>query len=86
LKRERRPVGHVLADRLLEANESARSIFGADYERAAEPWRAFVRERMADWKCSAVEVAPRLHRELKLPPNPLLLIAAIVDVVESEKP
>jgi hypothetical protein len=66
--------------RLEEANKSARYIFSNDYEKAVEPWRAAVRERMALWKCSAVEVPPRLYREGKLPANPLLLLAAVVDV------
>lgn len=71
-----------LAARLYDARDTVRRLFAERYEEKVEPWRAVVRELMAEWKCGALQVVPRLERDGNLPDQPLLLIAASVDVAE----
>lgn len=71
-----------LAARLEQTRRAARSLLGERYDRHVEPWRVFVRDCCAAWKCNPLQVVPRIQREGNLPDQPLLLIAASVDVAE----
>lgn len=71
-----------LAVRLEEACKAARTLLGDRYDKNVEPWRVFVRDCCAAWDCNPLQVVPRIQREGNLPEQPLLLIAASVDVAQ----
>lgn len=71
-----------IAVELEKAREAARFLFGSKYDERIEPWRVFVRNAAAKWKCSPLAVPPRLQREGAMPEQPLPLFAAVVDVSE----
>lgn len=72
---------------LLElSRDTARRLFGADYEARVQPWRETVTKLARAWSCKPLQVPPRLEREGALPDNPLLLFAAVVDLTEQLDP
>lgn len=71
-----------IAALLESARDTARRLFGADYETRVQPWRDTVVKLAKAWGCRPLQVPPRLEREGALPDNPLLLFAAVVDLTE----
>jgi hypothetical protein len=72
-----------IAAQLEEARDTARRLFGLDYEERVGKWRAKVRECCEVWSCRPIEIPPTLERAGCLPKNPLLLFAAIVEEIEN---
>lgn len=64
------------------ARASARRLFGDEYEKRVAPWHQFVRKFATSNSCGPIEVPAHLERVGAMPANPLLLFAAVVDVVE----
>lgn len=70
-----------IAVQLEEARDTARRLFGPDYEGRVGRWRAKVRECCEVWDCRPIEIPPTMERAGCLPENPLLLFAAIVEEI-----
>lgn len=71
-----------LAVKLEDARTAARTLLGHRYEETVEPWRVLVRGLCREWGCKPLQVGARLERDGRMPEQPLLLIAALVDVAE----
>lgn len=74
-----------IARELEEARRVARRLFGSEYESKLVPWKATVEKLAKAWGCRPIEVPPRLEREGAMPPNPLLLFAAVVELTEAQR-
>lgn len=72
----------AIAAHLEGARRVARKLFGPTYEACVAPWKAHVHDLARAWGCRPIEVPPRLEREKAMPPNPLLLFAAVVELIE----
>jgi hypothetical protein len=73
-----------IATELEASRAAARSLLGEKYSAKVAPWRDAVRKLAVNFGCRPIEVPLFLEAEGHLPEHPLLLFAAIVDVVEED--
>lgn len=78
----------VIAVKARDARNTVKGFWGAGYEERAKPWRALIRQGVANAKCSPLEIPVIMQRNARAQGNDiedmplLMLIAASVDVAE----
>lgn len=75
-----------VAAMLEDSRTSARRLFGEDYDARVAAWRQAVRACTRIYACRPIEVPTRLESDGKFPTNPMLLFAAVADVIEEGQP
>lgn len=72
----------AISDELLAARDMARRLLGESYFAKVAPWCDFVERFSSVHACREIEVPLRLDAAGDMPDNPLMLFAAVVELVE----